>query len=78
LAPTTQPPVCECHGVPKLWNIDPRCKAGGFWRCAVKNRLQCASWYERNALAKLMYEQRTHHRDRLRQLTEEAEWPATA
>lgn len=28
-------PVCECHGVPKLWQKDAELTAGGRWRCRV-------------------------------------------
>jgi hypothetical protein len=32
------PPVCKCHDEPQLWAVSPRYRAGGFWRCAVKQR----------------------------------------
>lgn len=34
--PTSERPLCQCHGKPMVWNKDPRTKAGGFWRCLVK------------------------------------------
>lgn len=27
------PPICECHSLPKTWRVDRRKKAGGYWRC---------------------------------------------
>jgi hypothetical protein len=30
--------LCACHDEPAYWNRDVRRKAGGFWRCAVKDR----------------------------------------
>jgi len=29
-------PVCDCHGVPMLWNRNSNTSRGGFWRCRVK------------------------------------------
>jgi hypothetical protein len=30
--------TCGCHDAPAYWTTDPRYKAGGFWRCAVRKR----------------------------------------
>ena len=32
------PPNCRCHDEPQLWAVSKRYRAGGFWRCAVKQR----------------------------------------
>lgn len=32
--------LCSCHGEPAYWNPDPKMRAGGHWRCAVKKRQQ--------------------------------------
>lgn len=38
MTPSDTPPLCSCHGVPKVWRRDTRKRsgAGGCWRCVVK------------------------------------------
>ena len=31
-------PLCECHGEPMYWSLDPRRPPGGYWRCVVRKR----------------------------------------
>ena len=31
-------PLCDCHGVQKIWNKHKKCKAGGYWRCRIAKR----------------------------------------
>lgn len=34
----TEAPACKCHDYPMLFNVDTRYRAGGFWRCTIKQR----------------------------------------
>jgi hypothetical protein len=38
--------VCACHGEPCYWRNDLRAKAGGYWRCAVKERERQRNRYD--------------------------------
>lgn len=29
---------CPCHQSPMYWNIDKRCRSGGFWECRERRR----------------------------------------
>ncbi len=30
---------CKCHGLPMLWQKDPRIPAEGYWECREKRRI---------------------------------------
>ena len=40
-------PVCECHGEPMRRNTDKRYMGGFYWRCAIRDRMQSASYKKR-------------------------------
>jgi hypothetical protein len=48
----TEPPLCECHGIPQYWHKRKGAPLGGYWRCREKRKaLDAARWesyyYER-------------------------------
>jgi hypothetical protein len=42
------PPLCTCHGEPMKWGKDARYRAGGQWKCRVKNRAASLAWHFAN------------------------------
>ena len=45
--------LCACHGEPMYWTRDKRYRAGGFWRCAVKERARARNLYNRDPLYRI-------------------------
>lgn len=41
---------CKCHGEPAYWRRDPRCRAGGWWQCAVAERARQIDLYDNNPI----------------------------
>jgi hypothetical protein len=44
---------CVCHDQPAYWEKDSRCKAGGWWQCAVKKRQRERDWYDRDPIHRI-------------------------
>ena len=63
-------PPCKCHDEPQYWNKDGRYRAGGFWKCAVRNRARAADSYER--MPGLQYQARLLYLRRLKALKRKA------
>ena len=59
-------PKCECHGEPQVWNKDNRKRAGGEWKCVIKNRGHQARYYSENREKRREYESRYRAENRER------------
>ena len=55
--------LCQCHGEPSYWQRDLRCKAGGWWECAVKRRAKSKARYYQDPDARRA-EVRDYYHDR--------------
>lgn len=44
---------CGCHDEQMYWTKDKRYTAGGFWRCAVKQRAQVMRHYDADPIARI-------------------------
>ena len=58
-------PSCDCHGVPMLWNKDPRYRAGGYWKCRIHKAESQRRAYAENPEVRLNQQLRNLSRIRI-------------
>jgi hypothetical protein len=71
-------PLCECHGVEKLWHKDARRSRGGHWICAEKKRESDRRHYEQNREKVLKYQRQYYEQNREKVLKRQRQYQMTA